>query len=100
MRETVEQLIVGAVPVLRLQGAFGRPRPREGFCRGREIADRNARELAFARCRCLESVPQAQTRFVYASRSLRARTIGTAVLPVDASHHRHDFVMGKSGAVE
>lgn len=84
LRQTVEQSV--PAPCLFLQGASGDLGPRQGFVGDPSVADKNGRQLAYAALSALESLPPANSRFVYQGAVVSGATIGTwQHQPLDAT---------------
>ena len=75
MRETLQN-VIGA-PCVFLQGASGELGPVEGYVGDTAVADRNGRQLAFAALSIWESLPPANTSYVYAGKVVSGAAIGT-----------------------
>jgi hypothetical protein len=74
-REVVEQ--VTAAPCLFLQGASGDLGPKDGYVGDTRVADRNGRQLGFAACAALASLPPPCTYFEFAGPVVSGAILGS-----------------------
>ncbi len=74
-REVIEQ--VTAAPCLFLQGASGDLGPQDGYVGDTQVADRNGRQLGFAACSALASLPPPGTYFAFAGPVVSGAVLGS-----------------------